>query len=166
MLKRSAESKPVASIRTGGMYWNRLVILRVRRSLDLPTSPVTHSAAPNSFPLYMVPSFKIKLACFARFDDIFSPLENCQRGWITISHTEKQRNLARDLFRVLVPSLRTSEFDGAGNFMAWKEAKQCLSEIFRYFEVLTRQRAEISPFACQFERGGGGGGRLGRKDYM
>ena len=44
-----------------------------------------------------------------------------------------------------------------GNFRAWKEAKQCLSEIFRYFEVLTRQRAEISPFAYQFERGEGGG---------
>lgn len=52
-----------------------------------------------------------------------------------------------------------------GNFRAWKEAKQCLSEIFRYFEVLTRQRAEISPFACQFERGGGGWGEV-RKEGL
>lgn len=65
--------------------------------LNLPTSPATHSEAPNNFPLYTVPSSRIKFAKLTRFDDIFFSFYNCARGQIAISHSEIIRNLARDL---------------------------------------------------------------------
>ena len=94
---------------------------------NLPTSPATHSEAPNSFPLYTVPSSRIKLAWLTRFDDIFLPPLNYARGQFAISHSEGIRNLARDL--MLSPRPPIVQNGAKRRMIGWHELSASSSAI-------------------------------------
>ena len=93
---------------------------------NLPTSPATHSEAPNSFPLYTVPSSRIKLAWLTRFDDIFLPPLNYARGQFAISHSEGIRNLARDLMLSPRPPIRAKRSKTTHDWMTRAQCGQLL----------------------------------------